>query len=211
MKNQAGLSLVELMISLLISSILLLGVIELFNNSNASDHTNSAIARVQESGRIALEVIGADARRAGYQGCSSATTKLTVNGIKFPDQAVTALNKSVTFNYAVTDNTGTPFSTNKTCDDKSLYLKSATYSQCANGTSLCLDGDPILDNTTIATIDFGILNGNDISWIESATVTAADLAQARSVRISLTIKNASDASEQISRNYSSTYQLRNRF
>ncbi len=207
MKHQQGLSLIELMIALLISSLLILGAVQLFSNTSASDRTNTAIARVQENGRVALEIIGADARRAGYQGCSSAANSLTIGTLVFPDNAVQASDKSITFNYATTENTGTAFSTNKTCDDLDLYLKSVTYSQCANGTSICMNGDPILDNSVITAIEFGVSSAGNTIWKESADISAAQLADTRSVRITLTI---SDARNQVSRTFANTYELRNR-
>ncbi|TRO43972.1 prepilin-type N-terminal cleavage/methylation domain-containing protein [Pseudomonas sp. ALS1279] len=207
MKQQQGLSLIELMIALLISSLLILGAVQLFSNTSASDRTNTAIARVQENGRVALEIIGADARRAGYQGCSSAANSLTIGTLAFPDHAVQASDKSITFNYATTENTGTAFGTNKTCDDVGLYLKSVTYSQCANGTSICMNGDPILDNSVITAIEFGVSSAGNTIWKESADISAAQLADTRSVRITLTI---SDARNQVSRTFANTYELRNR-
>lgn len=200
-------SLVELMVALLISTLLTLGVLQLFTSTSASDRTNTAVARVQENGRVALEIIGADARRAGYQGCSSAANSLAVSGIQFPDEAVKAASKSVTFNYATTNNTGTTFSSNKTCDDKALYLKSVTYSQCSDGTSVCMNGDPILADTTITRIDFGITDSGSTKWVESASVSATDLAAANAVSITLEIK---EPRNEITRVFSNTYELRNR-
>lgn len=207
MKNQRGLSLVELMVALVISTLLILGVLQLFTNTTASDRTNTAVARVQENGRVALEIIGADARRTGYQGCSSAANKMEVKGIKFPAQALQAASKSVTFNYATTEVTADAFGTSKTCDDKALYLKSVTYSQCANGTSVCMNNDPILDNTTITRIDFGILDSGSVKWVESAKASATDLEKARSVTITLEIK---EPRNEVTRVFSNTYELRNR-
>ena len=208
MKRQHGMSLVELMVALLISTILTLGVLQLFDSTSASDRTNTAIARVQENGRVALEIIGGDARRTGYQGCSSAANSLTVNGVTFPDQALQASSKSITFNYASTEVTANSFSANKTCDNKSLYLKSVTYGQCSNGTSICMNNEPILDNTTITRIYFGITDAGSTKWVESASVTATDLAMANSVSITLEIK---EPRNEVTRTFSNTYELRNRF
>lgn len=69
--RQQGLSLIELMITILLSSLLLLGVLQMFSNTSASDKANTALARLQESGRVALEIIKQDLRRTGYIGCAS--------------------------------------------------------------------------------------------------------------------------------------------
>jgi len=68
-KKQNGLSLVELMVALLISSILLLGVLELFGSSSKSSRSANALARMQENGRLALDLIAREARRTGFNGC----------------------------------------------------------------------------------------------------------------------------------------------
>lgn len=70
MLRQSGLSLVEIMVAVVISSILILGVTDLFNGSFMSGRSNSQVVRMQESGRLALEIIGTDARRAGFWTCS---------------------------------------------------------------------------------------------------------------------------------------------
>lgn len=207
MNKQYGLSLIELMIAVLISCLLILGVTQMFGNTSQTDRTSSAIARVQESGRVALEVIGEDARRAGYQGCSSAANTTVVGSYTFPAQAISASSNSVTFRFATLENTGTAFSTKKACDGTALYLKSVTYAQCANGTSLCQGSTAILDNAVISGISFGVLSSGNIQWIDSGTITAAQIADAHSVRVSLTI---SDTLNKVTRTYANTYELRNR-
>lgn len=71
MLRQSGLSLVEIMVAVVISSILILGVTDLFNGSFMSGRSNSQVVRMQESGRLALEIIGTDARRAGLWTCNT--------------------------------------------------------------------------------------------------------------------------------------------
>lgn len=67
--SQQGLSMVELMISLAISSFLMLGVFQLFIGSSSTDRIAHAVARVQENGRLALDILSRNLRIAGYQGC----------------------------------------------------------------------------------------------------------------------------------------------
>lgn len=65
---QAGLSLIELMIAMALSLLLMLGVLQIFLSSKQTYTTNSALSRVQESGRFAMDFIGYDLRNAGYRG-----------------------------------------------------------------------------------------------------------------------------------------------
>lgn len=68
---QQGLSLIELMVALLLSTLLLLGVLQMFSNTSDGDKANTALARLQESGRVALEILKQDLRRTGYIGCAN--------------------------------------------------------------------------------------------------------------------------------------------
>lgn len=68
-QKQQGLSMVELMVTLLISSLLMLGVFEIFLSSNQNNRYAHANARVQENGRLALDILTRNLRMAGYQGC----------------------------------------------------------------------------------------------------------------------------------------------
>ena len=182
MKYQRGLSLIELMIAILISSLLLLGVLELFINTNSADRSSTALNRTQESGRLLLSIIGTDALRAGYQGCSAASSTTKAGGFNFPADALTAAAASVTLRYATPNDTGTLFGNNKSCANDDLYLYTATYSNCPlNGIQrICKrsnggNNDPIVDNARIVSIEFAVPTAGNLTWSDSASVSAADL------------------------------------
>src|SRR5690554_5246574 len=67
--KQAGLSLIELMIALLLGMLLIAGVINIFLGTQQTSRTQEALARVQETGRFAVEVLSRQAREAGMNGC----------------------------------------------------------------------------------------------------------------------------------------------
>lgn len=71
MRSQRGLSLIELMVSLAIGALLLLGLVQIFQATNVSAQMGTALARVQENGRFALDFMRADVRMAGHMGCTS--------------------------------------------------------------------------------------------------------------------------------------------
>lgn len=79
--RQAGLSLIELMIALVVGLILLAGVLSIFISSRQGYGTNSAVATVQENGRFALDFIRNDVRMSGFMGC---TTTARTNDIVNP-------------------------------------------------------------------------------------------------------------------------------
>ncbi|MCW9051524.1 MAG: PilW family protein [Motiliproteus sp.] len=68
-KRQRGLSLVELMIALVVSSMLMLGVFQIFLGSSNTDRVARSYARIQENGRLAMDILTRNIRMAGYQGC----------------------------------------------------------------------------------------------------------------------------------------------
>lgn len=69
-KQQSGMTLIEVMIALTLSLVLTGGVIQLFLTSKQTFRMNEALARVQESGRLALDSLSRELRMAGYQGCA---------------------------------------------------------------------------------------------------------------------------------------------
>jgi type IV pilus assembly protein PilW len=69
-RRQAGLSLVELMVSLVIASLLIIGVIQIFSANSQTYRTQEGVSRVQENTRFAMEVMQRDLRMAGFTGCT---------------------------------------------------------------------------------------------------------------------------------------------
>lgn len=64
---QAGFSLVELMIGLVIGLFILLGVVLVYVSSARTTATNEALSRVQESGRFGLYFLSRSIRQAGFK------------------------------------------------------------------------------------------------------------------------------------------------
>ena len=68
--KQSGVSLVELMVSITIGLILMAGVLSIFMSSKVTYLANEKTARLQENGRVALDLIQHDVRSAGFMGCA---------------------------------------------------------------------------------------------------------------------------------------------
>ncbi|HEX7027563.1 MAG TPA: PilW family protein [Gammaproteobacteria bacterium] len=77
--RQAGLSIVELMVSLLISMFLIAGAVTVLVNSRTTYTISDDMAKLQENLRIASQFLTRDIRMAGYYGCSN--TQDTVNNL----------------------------------------------------------------------------------------------------------------------------------
>jgi type IV pilus assembly protein PilW len=77
-RRQAGLTLVELMVALAITSFLVIGAIQIYNQSRQAFVVNESIARVQETAQFAVDTIEADLRMASNWGRTSRS--LNVHG-----------------------------------------------------------------------------------------------------------------------------------
>lgn len=69
--RQRGLSLVELMISIALGMIVILAITYVFAGSRASHRNQESLSAVQESGRMALELLTRDIRMTGFPGCGN--------------------------------------------------------------------------------------------------------------------------------------------
>ena len=67
----AGVSLIELMVSLVIGSLLIIGAVTVYMQSRNTYRTNESAARLQETARYALDVIEPDVRMAGFWGLTN--------------------------------------------------------------------------------------------------------------------------------------------
>ena len=80
-KKSLGLSLVELMVAITISSVLLLGVSSVYLSTRTSNAVQDEFSRLQENGRFAIHTLIKDIRQAGYMGCFSLKTLQTNNNV----------------------------------------------------------------------------------------------------------------------------------
>ncbi|GGY80616.1 pilus assembly protein PilW [Cellvibrio zantedeschiae] len=84
MRNQFGLSLVELMISVTLGLLLMAGVVQMFISSNRVFGTQQDLSRIQETGRLGVEFIGRDLRMASFSGCRNTVIEQGTSRIADP-------------------------------------------------------------------------------------------------------------------------------
>jgi type IV pilus assembly protein PilW len=70
-RRQAGLTLIELMVSLVLALVLTAGIIKVFVGNRVTYEFNESLSRIQENARFALDHIAYNTRMAGYRGCIS--------------------------------------------------------------------------------------------------------------------------------------------
>ena len=83
--RQTGLTMVELMVALAIGSFLMIGAIQIYNQSREAFVVNESIARVQETAQFAMDTVEADLRMASNWGRNS--RGLAVEGRSLIDDA----------------------------------------------------------------------------------------------------------------------------
>ena len=71
MQSQAGMTLVELMVALAIGSFLMIGTVQVYNQSRQAFVINESMARVQETAQFAMDTVEADLRMASNWGLNS--------------------------------------------------------------------------------------------------------------------------------------------
>jgi type IV pilus assembly protein PilW len=72
--QQNGMTLIELMVALAIGAFLMIGAITVFMQSRTTFRVTESLARMQENGRFALDLIEADTRMAHYWGLNTVTS-----------------------------------------------------------------------------------------------------------------------------------------
>ena len=81
MKNRLfrtdGMTLVELLVAVVIGLLLAGGIHQVFVGSSDSYQVNNQLARMQESGRFAMQILRQELRGAGYLGCAQDLTAFT--------------------------------------------------------------------------------------------------------------------------------------
>lgn len=70
-RRQQGLTLIEILVATAIAAVILAGVVQLFSGMKQSEQLSMSLARLQENGRFAIDLLSRELRMAGYQGCSN--------------------------------------------------------------------------------------------------------------------------------------------
>ncbi len=79
--RQVGMTLIELMVSMVIGLFLMLGAVTVYNQGRQNYTVNESVARLQENLRFALDVLEPDIRLAGFWGMHNADTGINTGGL----------------------------------------------------------------------------------------------------------------------------------
>lgn len=84
-KRQHGLTLIELLVAMGLGVFLITGVVNVFLANKDSTQVENSLARLQENGRIAMDLLVADIQQSNYMGCNSAAGNIVTmaDGVTF--------------------------------------------------------------------------------------------------------------------------------
>lgn len=205
---QHGLTLIELMIALLISSVLMFGVGTIYVSSKRGYNLQDNLARQQENSRFSVEMLTHDLRMAGYPKyfvTSPIVAATTADGGGTASDTITIEYQNIP---AGTDCLGQPVPPASCSFDATQACAINTYSiatDAATGTTnlYCQgNGGPnkeiIADNVTNMQILYGIDTDADriankyVTWSNAAAIIAADTTKLVSVRFALLTQTPSN-------------------
>jgi len=75
-----GFSIVEVLIALALSSILLIGITQIYLSTKKAFYAQENLARLQENGRFASYILTRNIRMAGYEGCAGSNLPFGLKG-----------------------------------------------------------------------------------------------------------------------------------
>lgn len=216
--RQVGMGLIELMVGMAVGLILLVSLGYFFLGSRQTGRVHDDVSRIQESGRIALDILGKSLRQAGARGDVDAA---------FPGVQLTGTdgaNDTVTARY-VTQEDGDLGCTGAAQAGNTL---AATAFAVNAARQLTCNGVAVVDNVEGMQLTYGIdadHNGVVESYVGAASV--ADFTQVVAVRVELLLRGPTPRTAEgsqtftyggvaVTRNdgflrrvFSSTYTLRN--
>ena len=145
-RRQAGLSLVELMVAMVIGLLLIIGATQVYINGHTAYNANESVSRMQETARYAMSIVEPDIRMSNYWGLVKGAASI-VSG-QSPQTATSSPNwPGIT---ACGNNFATDLNTNLQADDNRYLLTwdgSATSHAACNSLSTT-DSPPGVWNTS---------------------------------------------------------------
>lgn len=85
--QQIGVTLLELMVAMAVSSVIMLGISNIYLSTKKSYVIHDEFARIQENARYSMDTLSRDIRNAGFFGCASGQgVGTTTNGLKLSNE-----------------------------------------------------------------------------------------------------------------------------
>ena len=114
-----GFTLIEIMVAMVIGLILILGIATIFTNTTNNIRLQRGIANIQETGRLAVDLMSSDIGGAGSQYCSAINIQLATDG--FTPQRPIRSTVNPLLAVAGNDDLGTSYNTSATGTTGGLF------------------------------------------------------------------------------------------
>lgn len=218
LRRQAGVGLVEVMVSMAIGLAILGAVGYLFVGSQQMNRTQSDTVRMQESARNAMDVLGKAARQAGYKlnvdypleldpvagtnGAAGASDVLVlrhdpawVADTAVPPNPLLGVETNCEGATVTSDNlpnavTGAP-PVNVNLVEYRFSVVNGKLMCSANPAAAADAGVVVADNIENMQVSYGIGNGNEAILNYTATPTALEFTRVSAIRVSLLVRGPS--------------------
>lgn len=184
-QQQSGMTLLELLISMSLGLLLLAGIGTIYVGSNQTYRVQEQNARIQESGRYALDVIGRSLRQAGYWNMPLA---MDSDEMGFSGTPITGTASTVTVQY---DGTGGSDCSGTVVDVGAIVTDAFDRDDSVpEQPTLECNGQPLVSNVEDLQFLYGIdTNGNNSANQYITTPNAAQSNQIVSVRVCVLIRS----------------------
>ncbi|MDZ4730044.1 MAG: PilW family protein [Xanthomonadales bacterium] len=218
--TQSGLTLIELMIAMTLSLLVAAAMIMLFANSKETYRLNENMARLQENGRFAMQLLSSDLRWTDYRACTLDIVPLLPTALAGVNNASPTGTDRVTITYQLDEcpNPGafvlpSPPTTRTTV----FFLKASEIDNSRTSLYRTIDGDEVELVEGIS--DLQVLYGEDTDgddipnyYVDAGSVS--NMERVVSVRFTVTaqtmIEQQSTGGNPVTRDFASTVVLRNR-
>ena len=203
-----GMTLVEIMVAMAIGALLLSGIIQVFTTLNSTSRLSNSLSEIQESARIALNIITKDIRLVGYKGCADPALLENITIIA-TNPPTTNLNASSIQGWEVDTKTGWSSGAHldiEGSDPEDAITNSDVITiQRASTTSMQLTGNMTADNANIQTADnSGNIAAGDavlISDCESADLFRATSASSGTGTVTFAHSTGNNTTNRLSKAY----------
>lgn len=176
--RQSGVTLVELMIASVLGLFLTLGVTTLYIDSRQTDQTGAAMASIQESARIAMEMVSREIRMAGFQGCADGKS-VTLNVIAV-DPPTIDFNASALQGWEVTSSGWSPaLDTKYNSED---FFANAVVGSDVIRIQRGISGNTTTDPEWVSNANIKV-NNNDFGFVQDDAVMVSNCENADLFRI----------------------------
>ncbi|WP_160155054.1 PilW family protein [Microbulbifer sp. ALW1] len=202
--RQRGLSLVELMVGIVLSSLLLLGVLQVFQSNTSTSRTQTAFSRIQESGRFALDLLSKEVRSADYWGCAPDQDSI-VNNLSSPSGFFASLGADGV--QGINDaGAGQKVGTMDVIEGSDILIIGSTVDACAGAGRLLNSGNQVSANCPIATGDVVLIANCRLGDVVSITGVTGDVgAGNRTFTHGATLQEVYGSDAKILKPYQRTY------